>query len=106
MTLGEKIKALREARGWSQQELARRAKVRPALLSELEGNKKEDTTGSVLRRLARTLGVTMDYLGGMYNGPSHLGRPGEALSLSGMTLPLHINPLQEGINSEQYTTLC
>jgi len=53
MTLGEKVKALREARGWSQAELARAGAVRQALLSELESGRKEDTTGSVLRRLAR-----------------------------------------------------
>ena len=68
MTLGEKLKALREARGWSQHELAQRARVRQALVSELESGKKEDTTGSVFRRLARALHVSVDYLVGMYNG--------------------------------------
>jgi transcriptional regulator with XRE-family HTH domain len=68
MTLGEKIKAERAKRGWSQHELSRRAKVRQALLSALETGKQADTTSSVLRRLATALGVTMDYLGGMYNG--------------------------------------
>jgi transcriptional regulator with XRE-family HTH domain len=66
MTLGEKVKALRLARRWTQDELARRAHVRPALLSELEANKKIDTTGAVLKRLAWTLGVSVDYLVGMY----------------------------------------
>jgi transcriptional regulator with XRE-family HTH domain len=68
MTLGEKIRAERVKRGWSQHELSRRAKVRQALLSALETGKQADTTASVVRRLAMTLGVTMDYLGGMYNG--------------------------------------
>ena len=89
MALGEKLKDLRERRGWSQHELARQAHVRQALISALETGKQVDTTGSVLRRLARTLGVTMDYLGGMYNGtvdPSPC--PGEALSCGGKTLPL------------------
>ena len=66
MTLGERIKAVRELRGWNQQELSRRAHVRQALISELESGKKADTTGSVLARLARTLGVSIDYLVGMY----------------------------------------
>ena len=86
MTLGEKLKALREARGWTQQELAQRAHVRPALLSELETGKKEDTTGRVLRRLARALHVSVDYLVGMYNGPPDPSySPGEALTLVGST---------------------
>jgi transcriptional regulator with XRE-family HTH domain len=69
MTLGEKVQALRLERGWSQRELARRSMVRQALLSELERGKKRDTTGRVLRRLALVLHVSMDYLGGLYDGP-------------------------------------
>jgi transcriptional regulator with XRE-family HTH domain len=68
MNLGAKVKALRSERGWSQKELSRRAKVRPALLSELESGHKTDTTGSVLVRLAAALGCTVDYLAGVYDG--------------------------------------
>src|SRR6266581_9317166 len=105
MTLGERIKTLRDQRGWNQQELARRAHVRPALISELESGKKTDTTGSVLRRLARTLGVTMDYLGGMYNGTLDPNRsPGEALSCGGLTLPPVTTLPREEYGCEEYTT--
>jgi transcriptional regulator with XRE-family HTH domain len=68
MTLGEKVADLRAARGWSQRELARRSMVRQALISDLERNKKRDTTGRVLRRLALVLHVSTDYLVGMYDG--------------------------------------
>ena len=74
MTLGEKIRQLRERRGWSQRELAQRARVRQALLSALESGRQQDTTGSVLRRLALTLGCTTDYLTGMYNGSADVPR--------------------------------
>jgi transcriptional regulator with XRE-family HTH domain len=67
MELGRKIKAIRERRGWSQNELSRLSGVRQALISELEAGKKTDTTGQVLRRLGQTLGVTVDYLVGMYD---------------------------------------
>ena len=70
MTLGEKLKAVRRTRGWSQRELARRAHVRHALLSELETDKRGDTTGHNLRRLARALHVSVDYLVGMYDPES------------------------------------
>ena len=66
MPLDTRLKRERERKGWSQNELSRLSGVRQALISELESGKKRDTTGSVLKRLARTLGVTMDYLGGMY----------------------------------------
>jgi len=66
MPLGTRLKRERERKGWSQNELSRLSGVRQSLISELESGKKRDTTGSVLKRLARTLGVTMDYLGGMY----------------------------------------
>ena len=105
MTLGERIKTLRDQRGWNQQELARRAHVRPALISELESGKKTDTTGSVLRRLARTLGVTMDYLGGMYNGTLDPNRsPGEALSCGGLTLPPGTTIPERIVDVPQYSS--
>lgn len=70
MPLGEKLKALRMVRGWSQRELARQSGVRQTLLSELESGKKEDTTGHNLRKLAETLQVSVDYLLGKRNDPS------------------------------------
>ena len=66
MSLGDRLKRERVRHGWSQNELSRLSGVRQALISELESGKKQDTTGLVLKRLARTLGVTMDYLAGMY----------------------------------------
>jgi transcriptional regulator with XRE-family HTH domain len=70
MTLGEKIRALRTARRWSQRDLAARSGVRQALISYLESGKQDDTTGANLRKLAAALGCTVDYLAGVYNGPA------------------------------------
>jgi transcriptional regulator with XRE-family HTH domain len=67
MPLGEKLKTLREEKRWSQRDLARQAKVRQALISERESGKKTDTMGQTLRRLARVLGVSVDYLVGTYD---------------------------------------
>jgi len=62
MTLGDRLKTERERKGMSQRELGRRAQVRYALISELESHKKHDTIGSNLGRLARVLGISVDYL--------------------------------------------
>jgi transcriptional regulator with XRE-family HTH domain len=64
--LGQRIKQARERKGWSQRELARQAGVRHAIISELETGKKTDTVGTILKRLARTLGVSVDYLVGTF----------------------------------------
>jgi transcriptional regulator with XRE-family HTH domain len=102
MTLGERIKAVRELRGWNQQELSRRAHVRQALISELESGKKADTTGSVLARLARTLGVSIDYLVGLYNHDPNRS-PAEGYAVESLT-PLLVTTLpQEEYGCEEYT---
>ena len=87
MTLGEKLRALRTRRRWSQRELAARAKVRQALISQLESGRQTDTTGGNLRKLALALGCSVDFLAGMYNGSTDVPRPGPegALRSGGMT---------------------
>ena len=62
MTLGEKIRQLRQQRHWRQQDFAVRSGVRQALISELEHGRKTDTTGRNLRKLAVALGVSLDAL--------------------------------------------
>ena len=64
--LGERLKQARERHGWSQRELARQAGVRHALISELETGKKTETMSGILKRLARTLGISVDYLIGTF----------------------------------------
>jgi transcriptional regulator with XRE-family HTH domain len=56
--LGRRIKRLREARGWSQSELARQAKLSgPAHVSLLESGARRDPSASTLQRLAKALRV-------------------------------------------------
>ena len=66
MTLGERIKVLREKRGLGIRELARIANVRHATLSQLERRLRADVTTETAKRIARALGVSVDYLIGMY----------------------------------------
>lgn len=66
MLMGEKIKKVRLQRGWTQRELALRAHVRLATLCEIETGVRTETRTDIARRLARVLGVSVDYLVGMY----------------------------------------
>ncbi len=57
--LGERIFRLRDERGWSQTELARRAGVSRTTLSHLEAGVTRSPSSPTLRRLARALDVTV-----------------------------------------------
>jgi transcriptional regulator with XRE-family HTH domain len=65
MTLGEKIRRLREARGWTIRELGRHAGVRHGTLYRLESGESHTVGSDTLKRLALTFGVTADYLLGI-----------------------------------------
>ncbi len=66
MRIGDRLKIVRRQHGWSQHELARRAQVRQATIADLESGTSRETRTDVARRLARALGITVDYLVGMY----------------------------------------
>jgi DNA-binding XRE family transcriptional regulator len=60
-TLGQKIRAAREARKLTQAELATRAKIAQAYLSYLEQDQREPTL-TVAARIARELEIPLDEL--------------------------------------------
>ena len=60
-TLGQKIRQAREARGWSQAELAKRAKLTQAYLSYLEADERQPSL-SIAARLSRELEIPLDEL--------------------------------------------
>ena len=61
MTFGEKLQALRKARGWSQEELAQRINVSRQALSKWESGTSVPDTENVVA-LSRLFGVPTDYL--------------------------------------------
>lgn len=64
--LARRIKVLREARGWSQRELARQADVHHNTIATLErGDRQELSTRDVLH-IARVLETSIDYLVGRF----------------------------------------
>ena len=51
------IKALRQQRGWTQRELARRVHVTDEYVGMLETGKRKNPSLALLKRLAKALGV-------------------------------------------------
>ena len=66
MTIGDRIKKRRQELGWSQRELALRVSTRQATIADLERGAQKETSTGLIRRLAKVLGVTSDWLIGMY----------------------------------------
>jgi transcriptional regulator with XRE-family HTH domain len=64
--LGERVAKLRRERKLSQQELAKRVGVHQSFISKMESGEQINPNAETLKRLARTLGCTSDYLIGMY----------------------------------------
>lgn len=54
---GQKIRSLREQRGWTQKELALKSGVDQSLISALETDRKEDVRFSTIMAMARALNV-------------------------------------------------
>ena len=66
MNIGAKIRQRREQLGLSQQELAQRLGMTQARISEIESGARPHVNLINLRNLARTLGVSADYLIGTW----------------------------------------
>jgi transcriptional regulator with XRE-family HTH domain len=66
MTIGTRIKAQRKRRRFTQAELARRAGLTQAHVSQLEAGARENPQANVVLALARALDCSTDYLLGMY----------------------------------------
>lgn len=60
-TVGERIREVREARGWTQEKLAEEAKISKSFLSEVE-NKGSNISLDLLLRVATVLNASVEYL--------------------------------------------
>ena len=60
--VGRMLKALREGRGLTQADLARKAKVTQAYIALLEAGRKKNPSLTTLRRIAKGLGVAVEDL--------------------------------------------
>lgn len=62
MSLGEKVKALREKKGMNQKQLSEASLITQATISRIESGKVNQLKSDALKRLADALGSTVDYL--------------------------------------------
>jgi len=82
MHIGQRVYNRRQHLGWTQEDLSREAALPQATISRIEKGQRRNPGADVIRRLAKALGVTADYLIGMYEPddaePSvpHLGLAG------------------------------
>jgi transcriptional regulator with XRE-family HTH domain len=58
--IGAEVRQWRQAYGMSQAELARRAKISLQAMNDLEQGRTKDPRFSVMQRIARVLGVSLD----------------------------------------------
>jgi transcriptional regulator with XRE-family HTH domain len=66
MHIGQRVQHRRQHLAWTQEELARESGVPQATISRIEKGQRRNPGADVIRRLARALGVTADWLIGMY----------------------------------------
>jgi transcriptional regulator with XRE-family HTH domain len=78
MHIGERVRRLREQRGYTQVELSARSGVRQSVISRLENGTRGNPSADVLKRLALALGCTTDYLVGMYEEEDPVAMPAVA----------------------------
>lgn len=58
---GDRIKEIRDKRGWTLDKLAEESKISKGFLSDVENNKRDISSQNLLR-IANALGVSVDYL--------------------------------------------
>ncbi|MDI3547345.1 MAG: HTH-type transcriptional regulator, repressor for puuD [Halanaerobiales bacterium] len=73
MDIGERLKKLRNKRGFSQYQLSNRAGVSQSFLSSIEAGKKSPTVNT-LEKICRGLGISLAefFSDNSYNLPAHL----------------------------------
>lgn len=81
MGLGERLHAWREKKGWGLRDLARASGVDVSLISRLESGERQSVSLDAAMKLARALGLSLDYLAGMYE-VEHI-EPGSRLATRG-----------------------
>jgi transcriptional regulator with XRE-family HTH domain len=94
--VGERLRRLRDKRGLSVRQLARLAEVPHETISRLENNQQRHPSLPVAMRLAKALGVTLDYLAGMYEDDKDENKPAPAVADEGVEGSSRPSPNADG----------
>jgi len=86
LTIGLNVRAARKAKGMSLTELARRANVSKAYLSQMENYPEKQPSAEIVYRLARALDVHVTQLMGVDNGPHEPARQEAAATVEAPSL--------------------
>jgi transcriptional regulator with XRE-family HTH domain len=74
-SIADRLRRCREDRGWTQVELSKRSGVHAMLLSRIETKAKKDVNATTLRKLAKALRVSGDFLLGLKDEMESMMRP-------------------------------
>ncbi|MED0672126.1 helix-turn-helix transcriptional regulator [Aneurinibacillus aneurinilyticus] len=61
-SIGERVKRLREKKGWTQRDFAKKLGISNSVLSRVENGEKKNVEDYLIKRLAETLDTSSDYL--------------------------------------------
>jgi transcriptional regulator with XRE-family HTH domain len=80
MTIGERVRNRREALEMTQYDLAAKTRIPQTLISRIERGVNKNPGADVLKRLARALGCSIDWLVDLYEEDSTTPRRATAVS--------------------------
>lgn len=103
--IGDRIRLLREQKGWSTYRLSKAARVASGYLSEVENGLKKNPSAFVLARIAQALGTSVDYLVGNTNDPSPITDESASLSPTERLERLGAMLRSEGATEEDVKTI-
>jgi transcriptional regulator with XRE-family HTH domain len=66
-TMGDRIKRWRLRKGWTQRELARATGLDNSWINRLESGEKTNISLEGAKRICQALGISLDYLAGVYD---------------------------------------
>jgi transcriptional regulator with XRE-family HTH domain len=96
MTTGERIREIREKRGLTQEQLAKKAEISKGFLSDVENDKRNIGSQGLLR-IANELGASVDYL--------LAGRVTENVDIEKIVIPQELSEAAEELSLSYSDTL-